>query len=102
MLPRLQGRSAHTASPSLLTKSLSVNQSKKSPKNSKCTPNCETSASAHQPTERFRVVPGMEHDESHAFQHALLNSVDQGVTDLLMGNMPPPEEYLGILEERIA
>ena len=44
MLPRLQGRSAHTASPSLLTKSLSVNQSKKSPKNSKCTPNCETSA----------------------------------------------------------
>ena len=44
----------------------------------------------------------MEHDESHAFQHALLNSVDQGVTDLLVGNMPPPEEYLGIVEERIA
>jgi hypothetical protein len=38
------------------------------------------------------VVPGMKHDESHAFQHALLNSVDQGVTDLVMGNMPPPEE----------
>ena len=46
MLSRLQGRSAHTASPSLLTKSLSVNHSKKSPKNSKCTPNCETSADA--------------------------------------------------------
>jgi hypothetical protein len=46
LLSRLQGRSAHTASPSLLTKSLSVNQSKKSPKNSRCTPNCETSASS--------------------------------------------------------
>jgi hypothetical protein len=41
----------------------------------------------------------MEHDESHAFQHAPLNSVDQGVTDLLMGNIPPPEEYVGIVEE---
>jgi hypothetical protein len=50
--------------------------------------------SAHQPTEKFRVVPGMKHDQSHAFQHALLNSGDQGVTDLLMGNMPPPVQPL--------
>lgn len=39
---------------------------------------------------------------AHAFQHALLNSVDQGVTDLLMGNMPPPEEYVDIVEELFA
>ena len=44
----------------------------------------------------------MEHDESHAFQHALLNPVDQGVTDLLMGNMSPPEEDFGIVEELFA
>ena len=44
----------------------------------------------------------MKHDESHAFQHALLNPVDQGVTDFLMGNMPSPEEYVGIVEELFA
>ena len=44
----------------------------------------------------------MEHDESHAFQHALLNSIDQGVTHLLMGNMSPPEEDVGIVEKLIA
>ena len=44
----------------------------------------------------------MKHDESHAFQHALLNSVDQGVTDLLMGNMPPPEQYIGIVQQLFA
>jgi hypothetical protein len=32
----------------------------------------------------------------------LLNSVDQGVTDLLMGNIPPPEEYVGTVEELFA
>jgi hypothetical protein len=58
--------------------------------------------SAHQPTEEFRVVPGMEHDESHAFGHALLNLVDQSVTDILMGNMPPPQKYIGIVEELFA
>jgi hypothetical protein len=26
-------------------------------------------------------------------------SVDQSVTDLLMGDMSPPEEYVGIVEE---
>jgi hypothetical protein len=44
----------------------------------------------------------MENDESHAFQRTLLNSVDQGVTDLLMGNMSPPEEYVGIVQELFA
>ena len=41
----------------------------------------------------------MEDDESHAFQHALLNSVDQVVTDLLMGNMSPPKVDIGIVKE---
>ena len=48
------------------------------------------------------MVAGMKHDEPHAFQHALLNSVDQGVTNLVMGNMPPPEEYIGVVEELFA
>ena len=48
------------------------------------------------------MVAGMKHDEPHAFQHALLNSVDQGVTNLVMGNMPPPEEYVGVVEELFA
>ena len=46
--------------------------------------------------------PGMEYDEPHAFQHALRNSVDQGVTDLLVGNMPQPEEDVGIVEKLFA
>src|SRR4029453_1178227 len=45
-LSRLRGRSAHTASSCLRTKSLSVNHSKKLRKNYKCTSNCETSVSA--------------------------------------------------------
>jgi hypothetical protein len=41
------------------------------------------------------IAQRVKHNEPYAFQHALLNSVDQGVTDLLVGNMPPPEEHVG-------
>jgi len=40
--------------------------------------------------------------DRHPFQHALLNTVDQGIGNLFMGNMPPPEQCIGILEELLA
>src|ERR1700733_5585317 len=58
--------------------------------------------STQQTAKEFRVMPGMEHDQSHTFQHALLNAVDQSVTHLLMGNMPPPEEYVCVIENILA
>jgi hypothetical protein len=44
----------------------------------------------------------VKHDESHALQDALLNAVDQSVTDLIMGNVSPPEEYICIVEKVFA
>ena len=44
----------------------------------------------------------MKHDKSHALQDALLNAVDQFVTDLIMGNVSPPEEYICIVEKGFA
>ena len=34
--------------------------------------------------------------------NALLNAVDQFVTDLIMGNVSPPEEYICIVEKVFA
>jgi hypothetical protein len=44
----------------------------------------------------------MKHDKSHALQDALLDTVDQSVTDLIMGNVSPPEEYICIVERVFA
>jgi hypothetical protein len=48
------------------------------------------------------MMPRMEHDQSHTLQHVLLDAVDQSVTHLLMGNVPPPEEYIGVIENFFA
>src|SRR5260221_906250 len=62
----------------------------------------EIAVSAHQTTKKFRVMPLVKHDKSHAPQDALLHAVDQCVTDLIMGNVSPPEEYICIIEKLFA
>jgi hypothetical protein len=39
-------------------------------------------------------MTGMEHDEAHPFQDSLLNAVNDLVAYLIVGEVPPPDEYI--------
>jgi len=58
----------------------------------------EVGGSAHQPPEDLRVVAGMQHDQTHAVQHMLLHAVDNGIGDLVVGQVPPPDQHVGLLQ----
>ena len=38
----------------------------------------------------------MQHDQAHAFPDALLNALDDGVLDLAVRGMAPPDEHVGL------
>jgi len=63
---------------------------------------CQIAVSAHQAAKEFRMVSGMEHNQTHALKHTLLDAVDQSVTNLGVGKMSPPKEYIGIVENFFA
>jgi hypothetical protein len=42
----------------------------------------------------------MEHHQSHAIQHPPLHPVNHRITDLAVGQMPPPDQYIGLRQHR--
>src|ERR1700739_1434462 len=63
---------------------------------------CQIAVSAHQAAKKFRMVSGMKHDQAHPHKHTLGDAVDQSVTNLRVGNMSPPKEYIGVVENFFA
>ena len=50
---------------------------------------------AHQSTEDLREVGGVQHQQTHAAENALMYSVDDGLVDCGMGCMSPPGQDVG-------
>lgn len=63
-----------------------------------CFPPAEGAARAHESFEDFREMPGMQNDESHASEDALLHTGDGFVEDGVVGGVAPPEEDVGFIE----
>src|SRR5579859_5788968 len=51
---------------------------------------------AHQPPEDPRIVGGMQHDQAHAVEHALVDAPDDVVADLVVRQVAPPGEHIGL------
>ena len=43
-------------------------------------------------------VPGVEHDQAHPGQHVPVHPLDDLVPDLVVRRVPPPGEYVGLLQ----
>ena len=56
----------------------------------------------HQPTEDFGMVARMEHDQPHPFEHPALYPVDELVAHLVVGDMAPPDQHIGLGQGRLA
>ncbi len=56
---------------------------------------------AHQPLEDLGEMSGVEDDQAHPFQHARLDPVDDGVADIPVRHVPPPEEHIGVRQHLI-
>ena len=53
-------------------------------------------AGAHQPLEDLGEVAGVQHDQPHALQHALLHAVHDLVLHLAVRHMAPPGQHVGV------
>jgi hypothetical protein len=54
------------------------------------------------PLERLRGVPGMERHKAHPAQHPVHHPVHHPVINLVMLNMPPPDQHIRIVQRRLA
>ena len=45
--------------------------------------------------EDLREVPGVQDDQAHAAQDVPLDPLDHLVADVTVGNVPPPQKYVG-------
>src|SRR3954469_5371649 len=59
----------------------------------------EGASRAHQSAEDPREVGGMEHDESHPIEHAGVDAIDDLVGHLVVRDMAPPDEDIGLGED---
>ena len=41
----------------------------------------------------------MKHNEAHATQHALVNALHDGIVDLVVGHVAPPDEHVRGVED---
>src|SRR5690606_37985867 len=58
----------------------------------------ERTRGAHQSTEDFRIVRRVQHDEPHAFEHALLHAIDDFVLHFVVSHVPPPRKHIRFRE----
>jgi hypothetical protein len=61
----------------------------------------QRTARAHEPLEELRPVPGVQNDQSHARQHPLLHPRHRFIEHLIMRRMPPPEQNVRFIENRL-
>ncbi len=54
---------------------------------------------AHEFHEDLRPVAGVQHHESHAGEHMAVHPVDDLVGYFVVGDVAPPDEYVGFGEE---
>src|SRR5690606_12161127 len=59
----------------------------------------ERPVGAHQARERLAVVAGVEDDEAHAAQHRALHALGDGVGDLGVGLVAPPQHHVGGVDD---
>lgn len=57
---------------------------------------------AHQHTEGLAVVGGVEGDEAHPPENAVDHLGSDFVGHQMMGTVPPPEQYVGVLQHLVA
>src|SRR5271165_111293 len=50
----------------------------------------------HQPPEDLRIVARVEDDEAHSLEHAGVDPADHLVAHLVVGQVPPPREHVGV------
>ena len=65
-------------------------------------PPCQRAACAHEPFENFRVVRGMESNQTHAFPNAAHHRVRHGIRHLAMRCVPPPKQDVGAFQDRLS
>jgi hypothetical protein len=58
----------------------------------------QVTGGAHQALKDFRLVPRMQHEESHTLENMLLYTIHSGIIHLLVKNMSPPEQYVRLTE----
>ena len=56
---------------------------------------------AHQLAEDLREMPGVQDDQPHAFPDPLLHALDDGVLDLAVRGVAPPQQHVGLGEPRL-
>src|SRR6267143_4083198 len=56
---------------------------------------CSSDLQSH---ERLGIVRRVQRDEAHAFPHPGEHALDDGVADLAMGSVPPPDQNVGFVE----
>jgi len=59
----------------------------------------QVAAGAHQPAENLRQMPGVQHDQTNPRHDPPMNPLDHGVTDAVVGQMPPPEQHVGTVQD---
>ena len=56
---------------------------------------------AHQPPEDLREVAGVQDDQAHPVEDARVDAIDDRVVDLGVGDVAPPDEDVGLGEDRV-
>ena len=62
-------------------------------------PPAQIAAGPHQTPKNPGKVSGVQADQPHSFEHALLQAVDYLVLDLIVSQMSPPDQHVGNVEQ---
>src|SRR5260221_12832128 len=58
----------------------------------------ERAVRAQEAPEDLGVMPRVQHDDAHAFEHTLVDARHDLLFDLAVGNVTPPSDHVGVLE----
>src|SRR5262245_35209972 len=61
-------------------------------------PPSERASCSHQAFENLGIMGGMKGDKPHALPNAAKNAIDDGILDLSVSSVSPPNEHIGLCE----